>query len=112
MRAALVALVLAALLVAGRACADEAPCTAMVNDWRTLPAPQRDAFDALGGWIDAHEGDVRFVAGRIPTPARAVLRPFGVRTRYACMVFVALLLVSATRLRASPPIAREDRIAC
>src|SRR2546426_259487 len=174
MRAALVALVLAALFVAGRARADEAPCTAMVhdwvgraasaghtrmiavacapervrvrlepngaepyevevaegpgpafrrvgrfrlspllvvNDWRTLPAPQRDAFDALSGWIDAHEGDVRFVAGRIPTPARAVLRPFGVRTRYAWMVVVALLLVFATRLRA-PPIAREDRIAC
>src|SRR5438876_1208265 len=83
----------------------------VVNDWRTLPAPQRDAFDALSGWIDAHEGDVRFVAGRIPTPARAVLRPFGVRTRYAWMVVVALLLVFATRLRA-PPIAREDRIAC
>ncbi len=175
MRAALVALVLAALFVAGRARADEAPCTAMVhdwvgraasaghtrmiavacapervrvrlepdgaepyevevaegpgpafrrvgrfrlspllvvNDWRTLPAPQRDAFDALSGWIDAHEGDVRFVAGRIPTPARAVLRPFGVRTRYAWMVVVALLLVFATRLGAPPPIAREDRIAC
>ena len=33
MRAALVALVLAALFVAGRARADEAPCTAMVHDW-------------------------------------------------------------------------------
>jgi hypothetical protein len=81
-----------------------------VDDWSALPAPRREAFEALASWIGAHAGEVHFVAGSVPAPARALLRPFGVKTRYSWLLALALGLVLATRLRSPPRIDRGDRI--
>ncbi|UQA58647.1 hypothetical protein [Polyangium aurulentum] len=70
-----------------------------VDDWKKVPAPEREAFDALSGWLGAYEGEVVLApARRDVVPPRGIgrllARPGGGGYTGGLLVVVALLLAA------------------
>jgi hypothetical protein len=67
-----------------------------IDDFRQVPAPQREAFERFAEWLGAHEGEVTF-HGRVPLPVR--LPPSVPRTPWLLPAALLLLAVGARGAR-------------